>query len=324
MYKDSQFDVLVIGTTCIDLVFSHMPNWPMLGDQFGVKKFAAHCGAVFNVAATASRLGLRVGLLTILGNDFLSRFILEEIDKAGISRDFVIVQDEPLRAISTCLAYDGDRAIVSYEDIADATLVYLLDALSSEKPTSKQIREKVVALLNTSQFAATYISAQASIGPLLDLLAERQTTIFMDPGGEINNLRDSRLPAVLQRAHVIMPNQREAMYLTNIEEPEGAARKLNEWVNDVIVTVGERGTVACHQGQMIHCPAYPIAEVVDTTGAGDAFCGGFMYGWVKGYTFHDALRCGNICGSLSTTALTGTTAIPTAKQLEIYLQQEPG
>ena len=49
-----------------------------------------------------------------------------------------------------------------------------------------------------------------------------------------------------------------------------------------------------------------------------------MYGWIKGYTFHDALRCGNICGSLSTTALTGTAAIPTAEQLEIYLQKELG
>ncbi len=87
--------------------------------------------------------------------------------------------------------------------------------------------------------------------------------------------------------------------------------------------MGERGVVACQQGQLTQCFAYPIEEVVDTTGAGDAFNGGFIYGILKGYALADALRCGTICGSLSATALTGTAAVPTADELE-RLRQSTG
>jgi sugar/nucleoside kinase (ribokinase family) len=80
--------------------------------------------------------------------------------------------------------------------------------------------------------------------------------------------------------------------------------------------MGAQGVVACRQGQLTYCPALPIKEVVDTTGAGDAFNAGFIYGTLKGYSFTDALRCGTICGGLSTTALTGTAAVPTADELE--------
>ncbi|HEV2656718.1 MAG TPA: PfkB family carbohydrate kinase, partial [Ktedonobacteraceae bacterium] len=105
--------------------------------------------------------------------------------------------------------------------------------------------------------------------------------------------------------------------ITGAATPEEAACLLASNVPTVVVTVGPRGALACRQGQLTRCPAHPLhKEVVDTTGAGDAFDGGFIYGILKGYPLLDALRCGTICGSLSTTALTGTAAVPTAGELE--------
>jgi sugar/nucleoside kinase (ribokinase family) len=80
--------------------------------------------------------------------------------------------------------------------------------------------------------------------------------------------------------------------------------------------MGADGVIACQNDELLRCPAFPVERVVDTTGAGDAFNAGFIYGTLRGYTLLDALRCGTICGSLSTTAMTGTAAVPTAETLE--------
>jgi sugar/nucleoside kinase (ribokinase family) len=318
--KKTDFDVLVIGTTCVDLVFSEMPNWPKNGEHIAVKQFAIQAGANFNIAATLSKLGLRVALLTVLGNDFTSHFVRGEMAKNGISNDFVIEIDQPIRAISTCLAHEGERGIVSYEDVEDATFTYLLSSLTSDDPYAQQIKKKLYTLLNEYRFSAIYISGKATIEPLAALLAEQQATIFMDPEGTLENLSHPHLASALQQAHFIMPNQREAQMITQCENPSDAARKLSEWVQCAIVTVGEHGAIASCDGELYQCPAHPV-KVVDTTGAGDAFCGGFIYAWTKGYSLPDALRYGTVCGSLSTTALGGNAAVPTGQQLEAYIAQ---
>src|SRR5690349_1282132 len=112
-----QFDVLVIGPVSVDIVFSGMAHWPKLGQEMYVNDFAVGAGSIFNTAATLSKLGLRVGLLTEIGNDFFSRYILEEIERAGIARDFVTVHDLSMQSVSICLAYDGERGFVSYADV---------------------------------------------------------------------------------------------------------------------------------------------------------------------------------------------------------------
>jgi sugar/nucleoside kinase (ribokinase family) len=93
-----------------------MPHWPVLGQEMYVANFAISVGAVFNTAATLARLGMRVGILCELGNDFASRFILEEIEKAGICSDFILMRDYPLRTETVSLAYEGERGFVSYAD----------------------------------------------------------------------------------------------------------------------------------------------------------------------------------------------------------------
>src|SRR5579872_3900400 len=94
------YDVLVIGTPCVDLIFGGLPNWPVPGQEMYVEQFAIGVGGIFNTAATLSRLGLRVALLTELGNDFFSKFMFDELAKASISRDLVIVRDLPMFSLS--------------------------------------------------------------------------------------------------------------------------------------------------------------------------------------------------------------------------------
>jgi len=189
----------------------------------------------------------------------------------------------------------------SYEDTPDATLAYLLDILSTRHPSANEQKTTthtlplhLQQLLNQYTFDAVFMSAQARSSLLMDTLAEHNALFFLDPGGEIANLKDEKLIAVLKRADVLSLNLREAQYITKMDTAEDAARMLATWARLAVVKIGAQGAIACQEEKLTYCPAYPIEKVIDTTGAGDAFNGGLIYGCLKGYSLDDILRCGTI------------------------------
>jgi len=310
------YDVLVIGTPCVDLIFGGMPNWPVSGQEMYVQQFAIGVGGIFNTAATLSRLGLRVALLTELGNDFFSKFIFDELAKASISRDLVIVRDCPMFSLSVSLSHDGERGFVSYSNTGDGIVAHLAAQHADHGAAREDALPDYRAVLESCSCDALFCYAAPAIMPVASMMVERGVTIFYDTGWSADELSNSLMRSAIACGHYALPNLLEATYMTGTETAEAAARALATWLPTAVVKMGARGVVACQGDSLMRCPAYPIKEVVDTTGAGDAFNGGFIYGILKGYALADALRCGTICGSLSTTALTGTAAVPTADELE--------
>jgi len=317
----AHFDVLVVGSPCVDLVFSGLPHWPVLGQEMYVPGFALSVGAIFNTAATLSRLGLCVGLLCEVGNDLFSRYMLEEIERAGISRELIFVRDYPLLSVSICLPYEGERGFISYADAGRGSASPAGELLSAEQHTGSEaaahgFATDMLAALEQTTSEAAFLYVYPKMRPVLETLRQRAMPIFLDAGWSQNTLTDSCFAELTRLGHYFMPNQAEATMITGKQDPEEAVRALAQLGPTAIVKVGASGVIACRDGELFQCPALPVAKVVDTTGAGDAFDAGFIYGNLQGYAFPDALRCGTICGSLSTTAMTGTSAVPTAAELE--------
>jgi sugar/nucleoside kinase (ribokinase family) len=286
-----------------------------------VPGFAISVGAIFNTAATLSRLGLRVGLLCEVGNDLFSRYMLEEIERVGISRELIFVRDYPLLEVSVCLPFEGERGFISYADASRSNGSPAGGVLSAEQHTGGEAAAHgfaldMLAALERVHCEAAFLYVFPKLRPVLELLSQREQLIFLDAGWSQNTLTSSSFAQLTRMSHYFMPNQAEASMITGKNDPKEAARNLAEAGPTAIIKVGADGVLACRNGEMFACPAFPISQVVDTTGAGDAFDAGFIYGTLQGYSFPDALRCGTICGSLSTTAMTGTAAVPTAAELE--------
>ncbi|MCD6372068.1 MAG: bifunctional hydroxymethylpyrimidine kinase/phosphomethylpyrimidine kinase, partial [Thermococcus sp.] len=96
------------------------------------------------------------------------------------------------------------------------------------------------------------------------------------------------------RAEVVFPNEREALVITRAESVEEAAEVLHDWgAKIVVITRGERG-VLVYDGQFREFPALPIRpeEIVDPTGAGDAFAGGFLAGYSRGESMETCIKLG--------------------------------
>jgi sugar/nucleoside kinase (ribokinase family) len=108
---------------------------------------------------------------------------------------------------------------------------------------------------------------------------------------------------------------------TGASTVEGAAAGLSRYAGTVVVKWGREGTLARAGEQVWKAPSFEV-EVMDTTGAGDAFNAGFMYAHiVEGRPIPDALHFANACGAIAVTTIGGPTAPPSAAEIDAFIKE---
>ncbi|MDL1899236.1 hypothetical protein FBR02_00520 [Anaerolineae bacterium CFX9] len=106
--------------------------------------------------------------------------------------------------------------------------------------------------------------------------------------------------AIARHAEIVSPNLVEARLLYAIEDPILLIRQmLADGAKVAVLRMGEAGSLAGTGDQILKCPAIPVPEVIDVTGAGNTFCGGFHVGWVRTGDLRQALAYGAVAGSFS-------------------------
>jgi sugar/nucleoside kinase (ribokinase family) len=151
---------------------------------------------------------------------------------------------------------------------------------------------------------------------------EQGSLVFMEcqaPHGA--SLDDPEIISALRSVDIFAPNQDEALRLTGETDVESALYRLAQFTPTVVIKLGAEGAIARREGKQVRVDGLTVS-VVDTTGAGDNFDCGFLYGLLRHYSLEDCLRCGNFCGGISTTASGGWEASPTAAQLELWLAKQ--
>ena len=114
---------------------------------------------------------------------------------------------------------------------------------------------------------------------------------------------------------LFLPNESEAQLLTGHKDPEQVLRAFADLgLENTVIKLGSRGAAALRRGRL-YTMASPDVEVVDTTGAGDAFDAGFLDAWLSGADIDEQLRRACICGALSTRARGALTALPFRDEL---------
>jgi ribokinase len=114
---------------------------------------------------------------------------------------------------------------------------------------------------------------------------------------------------------VFLPNEAELAGISQQPSVEWGLRLLGEHVPLIAVKQGGDGATAWRDGQAIRQSPFPV-QVVDTTGAGDSFDAGFIYGYLNGYPLEKTLQLAAACGALSTRAAGGTAAQATLEEAE--------
>ena len=278
----SNYQVLLYGSYFLDLIYTGLPQFPELGKDIYSQEFEMRPGASFYTALVLHRLGVRCGWACGFGNDLFSRFVLERCQEEAIDPALFERYPFPVRRISSTISFPQDRAFVSFVDNTP---------LPPAPPLIRRLRPQWLLLPHL-----TY-------GPAFDEMAaacrEMGTRIYMDCQSDPATLDTPGVRQALAQVDVFAPNLSEALHLTGAACAEDALQVLASLAPLAIIKQGAQG--ACARGRQVAACAPPLAIecVRDTTGAGDCFNAGFLFGMLNGYPLEKCLRAGNVCGGLA-------------------------
>ena len=302
--------LVVFGEFFVDLVFYDLPEVPRLGKEVKTACFAMFPGGgLATTALVAAGLGTSAEVITRLGRDALENPAWQRVVQSGISIMACEFDPHSQTAMTVCAAYDGDRMMITHDTI-NCHLEKLLNRVGVQKRLAKA---KHVHL-------ACALWPPRRWKPAIRKLREVGLTISADIGWNPKVLESPELHSLLMDLEFTFPNEPEARAMTGEKTVEGAARRLARWVRVPVVKLGPDGSLAVYNGKLLRVKSFRV-RTVDATGAGDAFNGGFLHGYLNGWPLEDCLRAGNVCGALATTRAGGSSAIPTHNKLRALMNK---
>lgn len=294
------FDLLVVGEINPDLIL----RGPDLSPAFGqaeklVDDATLTIGASSAIMACgAARLGLRTAFVGVVGDDEFGRFMLRAMQMRNVDTSACIVDETLATGLSVILSQPHDRAILTH-----------LGAISALR--DEQIDRATLRRAHHLHVGSSFL-LDALRPDLPALFAEAHSmglSTSLDTNWDPSGAWDGGLAQILPHCDAFMPNAAEARLIARRDALDAALDVLAAQVPMLAVKLGAEGGLARQGETTVRAPSLSV-EVVDTTGAGDSFDAGFLYGFLNRWSLERSLRLACACGSLSTRAAGGTAAQP--------------
>jgi len=296
--------IVVIGSFNADLT-SYMDRMPRPGETVTGRRFVTGPGGKgSNQAVAAARLGAEVTFVGRIGQDVFASIALDCWKEAGINTDYVIQDPEHATGV----------APIFVDETGENSIVVVLGANLFVSREDVDAAAEVIAGADIllTQLEIDYGTA----GYALRVAKERGARTILNPAPA------GKLPdAVIALADIITPNETELEVLAGLTRanPEEAAGSLLK--NDrqqIIITLGAQGARLVNQGGSALIPSFKV-DVVDTTGAGDAFNGGLAVGLAEGMDQMEAIAFANATAALCVTKRGTAPSMPERWEVEALL-----
>jgi sugar/nucleoside kinase (ribokinase family) len=301
--------VLIIGELNVDLVLKGAGRLPAFGVEITVDDFVMTLGSASAICAVGlARLGRAVAFAGKVGHDPWGDYCLGVLRGAGVNVESIVRDGAAKTGITVSITSAMDRALVTYPGAMLTLTERDLPPSLFARPGHLHVSSYFLQGGMRNAWASVFARARAA-----------GWTVSLDPGCDPMNDWDAGLLSLVPLVDVLLPNEMELEALTGETDPARAIERLSNGRTLTIAKLGARGAMALVDGASLTVVP-PALAPVDTTGAGDSFNAGFLHAWLAGQPVIDALRAGVACGSLSTRALGGTAAQPTATELASCLE----
>jgi ribokinase len=279
------FDVVGFGALNVDKLF-RVNKIAGAEEEGFITDFEETCGgSAANTVVGLARLGCKVGFIGKVAKDKEGKSLIEDFRREGVNTDGIIIVGKGRSGtVMGFVDEKGERAL--YVDPG------VNDTLEFEE-INKEYAFRTKFLHLTSFVGEKSFQTQKKLAGMLP----ENVKVSLDPGELYARKGFEALKPIIKRAFVLMPNQNELKLLTGISDyQKGAKTLLEKGVKIVAVKLGSRGCYVTDGKQSHLLKAFKV-KVVDTTGAGDAFCAGFLYGLIKNKSLYECGRLGNFVAS---------------------------
>jgi len=337
MQEPKAYDLVSMGRACIDLYANE------IGVPFPeIKSFAAYVGGCpANIAVGARRLGLSVAMLSAVGDDPVGDFVLRFLQQEGIETRF-IARKHGFRTGAAALAIQPPDhfPLIYYRDNPADIQLGIDDALAAPIDRSRILLISGTGLSKEPSRSATMRAAEQAgatdTRTFIDL--DLRTDQWHDPRAYGVTIRstlalmdvvlgtESEIKAVmLEQAGQMQVVDSQVSSANVAGDLDAAIQAILDYGPQVLVVKrGQRGAQVFARGQdPLVVPGFPV-EVYNTLGAGDAFAGGLIYGYLKGWDWYKSARFGNATGAIVVTRHACANDMPYEEEALAFVAQHGG
>ena len=284
--------ITVIGHANVDVLAAPVDFDRITAGSLPMDNIVMSCGGgALNEAVILKRLGAEVNLVSKVGADEAGEQILNYINNEGISTYGIIKDSSACTSVNVVLVdAAGERYFLTNSHGANRKMdkFDIWPFLDMESDIVSFPAMFVSPLLDTGALSEIFKKIKSRPGRIL--------AVDMTKPKNCETLDD--LKECLKYADYIFPNEAESCMITGKNDPfENAKLFADTGVKCVVIKRGAAGCLIYENDRYIEIPAYPVVNVTDTTGAGDSFVSGFLYGLCNGYTTEECGRFGNAVAS---------------------------
>jgi ribokinase len=296
------WNIAVAGEVFVDHIFTDFDHVPLPGEEVFAEQYHREAGGgTVNTACALARLGHHSSIFGVFGKDE-EAWLRSRLSSFGVHAEHSCSSELP-NALTISMSTTVDRSFLSY-----AGANRILEAFVALPET--------IAALSMAQHIHFAMPLEVGLARvLLPSLRNAGCTLSIDPGWRKDWFQNADNLDVLRMVDLFLPNESEAHLLTGHKSPEQMLHTFAELgLEHTVIKLGSRGAAA-FQHDRLYTMEPPNVQVVDTTGAGDAFDAGFIDAWLSGADLEEQLRRACICGSLSTRARGALTALPFREEI---------
>ena len=331
---DAALDFIAIGRSSVDLYGEQIGG--RLEDMGSFAKYIG--GSPTNTAVAGARLGLKTGLLTRVGADHMGRFIREQLVREGVDVRGVLADPDRLTALAILGIRDHESFPLLFyrENCADM-------ALCEADLDCAWLGSARAVLINGTHLSSGVFAASVGAARLVKAAGGRVVfDIDYRPvlwGLAAKDLGESRYVAhagVTQRLQNVLPlcdlvvgTEEEIRILGGAEDTLAALKSIRSRTSATLVCKrGAQGCVAFPEripdnlDDGVSAAGFGV-EVYNVLGAGDAFLGGFLRGWLRDEPLEQCCRLGNACGAIVVSRHGCAPAMPTWPELQVFFAAQP-
>lgn len=305
--------VYVIGELNVDLIATSEDIYPEWNKEKIIDSFDLVLGSSSAITACVlAGLGVEVKFVGIVGQDSFGCFCIEQLKERGVDTSYIVTEPSLKTGSTLSLSTKRDRALLTYMG-------------SIPKLTPKHLSDDLFTEAHHIHFGSLYLQREM-LPHWADLFKEAKkhgiSTSF-DTGWDPNDRWETeKVVELLAHTDIFIPSETEIKHIFGTDSLEDVILRLPKRRHHVIVKRGGKGSVLidnkCNQ---LHVPAFKVTPI-DTTGAGDSFNAGIIYGYLKKMKNKDLLTFANACGALATQRIGGASDIPTKEEVDEFIERQ--